>query len=126
MFEPFQPTLVPLSEQSFEIQISKAWYQGKGAYGGMIFAYFVLAFEQTSKLKIRSLQVELCQAAREGTVRLDVYMSRKGIRTTFLRAELYNAEGLIATASAVMGHVRETQFDNTVLAYRFDDFLLKQ
>ena len=104
-------SFVPRFLEHDEIECDESWYQGKGVYGGLIFAYFVEGLLSKSAFPIRSLQVELCRPLLAGRARYSFSMMCRGSSTEFWQAVLYQEERVVAIASAVMGKERNTFYD---------------
>ena len=89
-----------------------SWYQGRGVYGGLVFAYLAQGFTRKGAFPIRSMQVELCRPMQEGVGHFQFSLLCRGSQTEFWRAELFQNESLIAYASAVLGAQRNTNYDS--------------
>jgi acyl-CoA thioesterase len=109
----FSPQLL----ENEHIECDSSWYQGKGVYGGLIFAYFVQGFCARSAFSIRSLEVTLCRPLKKGSARFSFECVCRGSKTEFWRALLYQEEAVVAIASAVMGGARSTAYDYTELKF---------
>lgn len=105
----FSPRII----QDEKIECDSSWYQGKGIYGGLIFAYFVQGFCDRSSFAIRSLEVTLCRPLKKGPARLSFECVCRGSKTEFWRALLFQEESVVAIASSVMGGLRSTEYDYT-------------
>lgn len=110
VFRPF------LSSQG-TMYCDSTWYQGKGAYGGLVFAYFVQGLIDKGSFPVRSIQVELCRPMQEGEAKFQFICMCKGSRTEFWRAEVYQSTLLIAYANAVLGGERKSDYDGQELVF---------
>ena len=110
-------TFLPRFDSDGMMSCDSSWYQGRGVYGGLVFAYFVQGFIEKSSFPIRSIQVELCRPMQEGDARFQFSLMCKGSNTEFWRAEVYQNTSLVAYANAVLGGERKTEYDNQELIF---------
>ena len=103
----FRPTFLSHDE----IECDEDWFQGKGVYGGLIFAYFVEGLLSKSPFPIRSLQVELCRPLQAGRARYSFSLMCRGSSTEFWQAVLYQEDRVVAMTTAVMGQQRNALYD---------------
>lgn len=99
------------------MECDSSWYQGKGIYGGLVFAYFVQGLLERGAFPIRSLNVELCRPLQEGESHYRFYCMCKGSNTEFWRSELHQDGNIVAFASAVLGGQRNTSYDRQEIAF---------
>ena len=97
------------------VECDASWYQGRGVYGGLVFAYFVQGCIEKGSFPIRSLSVELCRPLQEGTSEYRFHCMCRGSNTEFWRAELYQDGHIVAYANAVLGGERNTEYDRQEL-----------
>ena len=104
-------TFLPQFHADGRVKFDSSWYQGRGVYGGLVFAYFVQGLTTRGGFPIRSIQVELCRPMQEGAAQYRFNCICKGSSTEFWRAEVYQNEQVVAYANAVLGGVRKSDYD---------------
>ena len=105
-------TFHPQLTKDGDFVLDSSWFQGKGIYGGLVFAYFVEGFYQKTTLPIRSLQVELCRPLKDGVATLELECICKASNTEFWRGTIKQNGVICAAASSVMGQKRTNRHDN--------------
>lgn len=110
--EPFRAVtrLEALGEGAFEARISEGWYQGRGAFGGLIVALIVRAIEALvgdDGRHLRTLTCHFCAPAVAGALRIEVEVARSSSSVTHLSARVTQAGGVVAIATATRARARE-------------------
>ena len=86
--------------------VDAAWYQRRGAYGGLVAAILVRAFEEEvndSSRPIRTLTVHFCAPVlAEVPVDVQVRIEREGRYVTQLTGRMVQGGGTVATATATL------------------------
>jgi acyl-CoA thioesterase len=101
--------VTPLGEGRYGSRFDAAWYQGRGAYGGIVSAQLLRAMEHQvadPARPVRSFTVHFCAPAVEGEAQLQVRVERSGKLITHVTARTENAGGVVAFASATFGIAR--------------------
>lgn len=87
-----------------------AWFQGAGAFGGVVAAWLARAMAACvgdEARALRSLACDLCAPVRAGEVEVRARVVRSGRAVSFAAAELLQAGQVAATGSAVFARARE-------------------
>lgn len=98
--------VTPLGEGRYRSRFEAPWYQGRGAYGGVVAGQLLRAMEHTvaeAGRPVRSFTVHFCAPATEGEAEVRVRMERAGKLVSHLTARVENAAGVVAVASATFG-----------------------
>ncbi len=109
--------LTPLGEGRFRSRFDAPWYQGRGAYGGVVAGQLLRAMEHLVAdpgRPVRSFTVHFCAPATEGEAEVRGRIERAGKLITHATARVENAAGVVAVASATFGTARPgatTYFD---------------
>ncbi|SEM63633.1 Acyl-CoA thioesterase [Stigmatella aurantiaca] len=111
MTAPFlAATLVtPLEAGRYRSRFEAPWYQGRGAYGGVVAGQLLRAMEHQvadPTRPVRSFTVHFCAPAVQGEAELEVRLERAGKLITHATARTVNAGGVVAVASATFGIAR--------------------
>ncbi len=107
-------------------QVPDGWQQGRGAFGGLVLAGLIRAFENevaAGDQELRAVSATLCGPllAEEADIRVEEL--RAGSNTTTLAARITQPDGLKAHASALFGRRRVEDGDwNTFEAPEFGDW----
>ena len=90
---------------------SEDWYQGRGIYGGLVFAQFVFALRGKTEFPIRRLTVDMCAPVLAGDIEIKVQEARKGVNSHFFYVCAIQGTKVVAHGSAVCGGARSNLFD---------------
>ncbi len=85
--------------------MNDAWQQGRGAYGGLVAAIFVRAFEAETADParwMRTLTVHFCAPVLAGPTQVDVTVERVGKYVTQVSGRMHQNGATVATALATM------------------------
>ncbi len=96
---------------SLELKDTASWYQGRGVYGGLVFAQMVYKIERVSRFPIRRLTVDMCAPVAAGDVQIEVQEVRCGANTQFYYVACLQANKVVAHGTAVCGGSRVNDFD---------------
>ena len=91
-----------------------SWYQGRGVYGGLLFACMSKHLGTISSFPIRNLHVDLCAPILAKETLLVFRKIRKGINTDFFHIEVTQQHQVIAHGTAICGGTRYTGIDRTL------------
>jgi acyl-CoA thioesterase len=103
--------VTPLGEGRYRSRFDAPWYQGRGAYGGVVAGQILRAMEQLvadPSRPLRSFTVHFCAPATEGEAEVRVRIERSGKIVTHATARTENAAGVVAVATATFGTPRPT------------------
>jgi acyl-CoA thioesterase len=103
--------ITPLGEGLFRGRFDAPWYQGRGAFGGVVAGQLLRAMEHLvadPARPVRSLTVHFCAPATEGEAEVRGRIERSGKLITHATARIENATGVVAVASATFGISRPT------------------
>lgn len=93
----------------FHATIPDQWQQGKGAFGGLVIgvlARAILASEDASARRLRSLSADIPAPTLPGPVTVHVTTLRRGASMTYLDAQLLQDGAVMARASASLAAAR--------------------
>ena len=109
---PFQQALQlhPVNDR-YQWNPTSPWYQGRGVYGGLLFAVVCKAIQQRSSFPIRRLSSELCAPVLEQETTLIIQEKRRGVNTQFFHIELLQENKTVLLASATCGQPRASDLD---------------
>ncbi|RKG94518.1 thioesterase family protein [Corallococcus sp. CA053C] len=103
-------TLVePLAPGHYRSRYEAAWYQGRGAYGGVVAGQVMRALEHhlgDARRPVRSLTVHFCSPAAEGVADVHTRIERAGKLVTHATARVESAGVVVAVATATFGAAR--------------------
>ncbi|MGE0789558.1 MAG: thioesterase family protein [Sandaracinaceae bacterium] len=91
-------------------EVPDGWQQGRGAFGGVtvgLLTRAILATEADRDRKLRSLTADLCAPLLPGPVEVRASVLRRGKSVTYLDAQLFSGDELIARASAALAVPRD-------------------
>lgn len=103
---PSYSTPTPTGAGRFAWQVPDGWQQGRGAFGGLVLAGLIRAFEHevdAPEQQLRAVSATLCGPLLAGAADIAVDELRAGSNTTTLAARLTQPDGLKAHASALFG-----------------------
>ncbi|HLL02519.1 MAG TPA: thioesterase family protein [Myxococcaceae bacterium] len=101
--------VTPLGEGRFRSRFEAPWYQGRGAFGGVVAAQLLRAMEHEvadPRRPVRSFTVHFCAPAVEGEAQVQARIERTGKVVSYATARTENAAGVVAVASATFGGAR--------------------
>lgn len=103
--------VTPLGEGRYRSRFEAPWYQGRGAYGGVVAGQILRAMEHVvadPDRPLRSFTVHFCAPATEGEAEVRVRIERSGKLVTHATARTENAAGVVSFATATFGTPRPT------------------
>ena len=103
-----------ISRGLYEVSFDENWFQGGGAYGGIVFAAFVDAFSdfnEDSSRVIRNLQVQMLSPASKSRAEIHCSELKLGKNVSFFRASLRSGSYVIAEASSLFGREKIKDLD---------------
>ncbi|MDC0710832.1 thioesterase family protein [Stigmatella sp. ncwal1] len=98
--------VTPQGEGRYLSRFDEPWFQGRGAFGGVVAGQVLRAMEHQvadPARPVRSFTVHFCAPAVQGEARLQVRVERAGKLVTHVTARVENAAGVVAVASATFG-----------------------
>ncbi len=101
----------------FTAEITPPWFQGKGAYGGLLNAGVLRAMMtvvDAPARRPRTLHVHFCAPAREGPLTCDVVVERAGATMSTLSARVRQGDTVVTLASATFAVPRPRPEDALV------------
>ena len=87
------------------------WYQGRGVFGGLIFAHFVHLAQEFGQFPIRRMNVDLCAPLLDKETKWTIQEMRRGSNSQFLTAFCWQDDKVMAQATMVLGGQRFSAFD---------------
>ena len=96
---------------SLPLEPTKDWYQGRGVYGGLVFAQLVSALRAHSNLPIRRLTIEMCAPVLAAPFEIEVQETRRGSNSHFFYVKAVQRGKVVAQATAVCGGSRNNSYD---------------
>ncbi|MBU8898812.1 thioesterase family protein [Corallococcus sp. H22C18031201] len=116
-------TLVePLNPGHYLARYTTPWYQGKGAYGGVVAGQVLRAMEHhvaDAGRPVRSFTAHFCSPAVEGPAEIHTRLERAGKLVTHATARAENAAGVVCVATATFGGTRSG-------AVTYDEWVMPQ
>ncbi len=104
------------TDGTFEAHLTTDWYQGRGAFGGLVAALFLRAIAAKSGADgrpFRTLTCHFCAPAQAGTVRIEVEVQVASSAVSHLTARMLQGNVVVAIATATRARARDVG-----LAYR--------
>lgn len=101
--------IYPVEEGRYQCRFEASWYQGRGAYGGVVGGVLLRAMEHQladPARQVRTLHVHFCAPATEGDAEVSAKVERVGKLVAYATARVENAGGVVALASATFGAPR--------------------
>ncbi|QSQ11261.1 acyl-CoA thioesterase [Myxococcus landrumensis] len=99
----------PLEPHRYLIRFTAPWYQGRGAYGGIVAGTAMRALEHTlgdAARPVRSFTMHFCSPAVEGDAHVVTRIERAGKLVTHATVRVENESGVVALGSATFGAAR--------------------
>ena len=90
---------------------TEEWYQGRGVYGGLIFAQLAYAVKQHTKLPLRRISVDMCAPVIASDISIQVTTARKGVNSHFFYVSAQQNQKIVAHGTIVCGGPRCPDFD---------------
>ncbi|MCP3168790.1 acyl-CoA thioesterase [Myxococcus qinghaiensis] len=93
----------------YRIRFTSPWYQGRGAYGGLVAGTALRALEHTvgdAARPVRSFTMHFCAPAVEGDAWVTTRIERAGKLVTQATVRVENDAGVVAMGSATFGATR--------------------
>ena len=88
-----------------------SWYQGRGVYGGLVFAQMAVEIANQSRFPMRRLTVDMCAPVSTGSIDIQVQEVRCGANSQFFYVACLQQEKVVAHGTAVCGGNRLGDFD---------------
>ena len=101
--------ITPVGDGRYQCRFTAPWYQGRGAYGGVVGGVLLRGMEHLladPTRPVRTLHVQFCAPAVEGEAEVRVTLERVGKLVAYATARVEGAGGVIALASATFGAAR--------------------
>lgn len=101
--------LTPVGDGRYRCHFTAPWYQGRGAYGGVVGGVLLRAMEHLladPSRPVRTLHVQFCAPAVEGDAEVQVRLERVGKLVAYATARVEGSGGVVALASATFGAAR--------------------
>ncbi|HVP59782.1 MAG TPA: thioesterase family protein [Myxococcaceae bacterium] len=102
----------PSGPGTYEACVPDGWQQGRGAFGGLVYALLARAMEAAVGDPARRLQTlagDIAAPVLRGPATVRVEMLRRGSRQSNLQARLIQGGDVLAVASGVLSAPREAQ-----------------
>ena len=100
----------------FRIVYESNWVQGRGIYGGLIFATLIRALEHSALFEVRNLSVELAAPVLpDKECLIQCMLMRRGALTAFYSFRIYQDNEVCVFGSAMTGADRKTTTHNTFI-----------
>lgn len=102
--------ITPRPDGAFDATIDASWYQGRGAFGGLVAALFTRAIAATAGADgrpFRTLTCHFCAPALAGPVRIEVEVPRASSAVSHFTARMIQEDGVVAIATATRARARE-------------------
>lgn len=102
--------VTPNPDGTFDARIETAWYQGRGAFGGLVAALFLRAIAAKSGADgrpFRTLTCHFCAPAEAGPVRIEVEVQRASSAVSHITARMLQGGGVVAIATATRARARD-------------------
>lgn len=93
----------------FTATIPTSWYQGRGAFGGLLAAQVLRAMRAVAADDARvprSLTVHFCAPVKEGGHRIAVTLERAGASVSHMTARVTQQDGVVAVATCTLAAAR--------------------
>ncbi|MEO5727249.1 MAG: thioesterase family protein [Byssovorax sp.] len=94
---------------AFDARFDSSWYQGRGAFGGLVAALFARAFAAKAGddgRPLRTLTCHFCAPALAGPARIEVEIPRASSAVSHLTARMIQEDGVVAIATATRARAR--------------------
>ena len=116
-FKSFKIASTPRpSNEGFVIVYDSNWVQGRGIYGGLIFATLIRVVEQNALFKIRNLSVELAAPVLPDLeCEIHCTLMRRGALTAFYELRLYQENEVCVFGTVMTGADRKTTADRVFI-----------
>jgi acyl-CoA thioesterase len=105
--------ITPAADGAFDARIDASWFQGRGAFGGLLAALFVRAIESKAGADgrpFRTLTCHFCAPAQAGPARIEVEVPRTSSAVSHFTARMIQDDGVVAIATATRARAREVGF----------------
>ena len=97
--------------EQFIWEPTSEWYQGRGVYGGLIFAVISKALNEYTQFPIRRLHADNCAPLLAEKTSITIVEKRRGINTQFLSIECLQNGRPVVIATATCGGQRANDLD---------------
>ena len=98
------------ADGAFDAHVDTSWYQGRGAFGGLVAALFTRAFAAKAGedgRPLRTLTCHFCAPALAGPARIEVEIPRASSAVSHLTARMIQEDGVVAIATATRARARD-------------------
>ena len=109
----------PVGNGRFRMRVPAGWYQGRGAYGGLVFGAItraLMATEEDPGRFLRYLTAVLAAPVEKGEAMIETRTVRRGSGVTVFEATVIQNGQAAATATAIFGKTRSDDRRWTSLA----------
>mgnify|MGYP001160808613 CR=1 FL=1 len=89
----------------------ESWYQGRGVYGGLVFAQMAIQVSKHSNFPLRRLTVDMCAPVLAEDMVVEVQQARAGANSGFFYIACLQKGKIVAHGTAVCGGKRLGDFD---------------
>lgn len=89
----------------------ESWYQGRGVYGGLVFAQMAIEVSKHSSFALRRLTVDMCAPVLAQDMHIEVQQARVGANSGFFYIACLQKGKVVAHGTAVCGGKRLGDFD---------------
>jgi len=90
---------------------NESWYQGRGVYGGLVFAQMAIEVSKHSAFPLRRLNVDMCAPVLAEKLDITVQQARVGANSGFYYIACVQQGKVVAHGTAVCGGKRIDAFD---------------
>ena len=91
------------------------WYQGKGVYGGLVFAVIHEAIKRVHSKRLRRLSVDLCKAIIDQATTITICIEHESKHCAFLSFRLEQNGITCAIGTAMCGDARSRDLDMSTI-----------
>ncbi len=99
------------SALNIETPHDDSWYQGRGVYGGLVFAQMAVEVSKHSHFPLRRLTVDMCAPVLAEEMTIDIQQARVGANSGFYYVACLQNGKVVAHGTAVCGGKRLGDFD---------------
>ncbi len=103
-----------VGEGTFLGSFPERWYQGRGAFGGVVAATMIRGLDKVvddESKRLRSMQVQFCGPLVEADARMEVRIQRRGSSVINASVRIMQAGEVKTTALALYGGMRNSSVD---------------
>ncbi len=101
------------ADANFKFPMCPSWFQGRGAFGGLLMAQAIRALNSCDGLEskgmiLSSLSGSFMQSHQGESVEIEIQPLRLGRGTHFIQARLYDADSIVADFTLTLSRPRQT------------------